>query len=113
MGVLDYVYAIQVYLLGVWNYIFSYSVDNSHSSVFRMFQQPIFAYSVGGIPIYAYIMMFVTISILAIVTIMEKGVIPGETAPLSAEPAPPATVGGAGISFLSKVLGGKKRKHKK
>jgi hypothetical protein len=95
MGLLDIVYVIKTYIVGVWNYWFSLSVDNTHMSVFRLFQQPIFSYSIGGLPIYAFLLMFLTTALLAMITIMEKGAIPGETVPPSVPPsAAPSTVGG-------------------
>ena len=83
MGLLDIIYEMQVYIAGIWNYIFSYSSDNTHSSVFLFFHQPIFSYSIGGLPVYTYLMMFFTILLLAVITLMEKGAVPGETAPTS------------------------------
>jgi len=92
MAFYDIFYAIWVYISGLWNATFSTSSDNGHLTVYRVFQQPVFSYSIGGIPLYAYIMILLTTGILAIITIMEKGVIPGVTAPPGAEPSPPSSI---------------------
>jgi hypothetical protein len=87
--IIDYLYAIGLYLKGIWDWLFSYSSDNTNDSVFRFIQMPILSHSIGGLPVYSYLLMFFTIIILAAVTIMEKGVIPGVTAPPDAKPSPP------------------------
>ena len=101
-------YDIQNICISYMNSVFSTSSDTTHFSVYRFLQTPIFSYTIGGVPIYTYIMMLLTILSLAIITILEKSEL--EEKPTSISSSIMSVLSPASTGETSSIIGGRKKK---